>query len=277
VSNWRIIPRNLIDEAATAAASPSLLSTHPLSRVQQQGRATARTTGLTTQVFTFTWSSNQTANAAVVALHNLRTAGTIRIEVFSDAALTVSLEDSTALAAFSTTGLSQLDVDDYLTSRLRGMKNFVFWFSATRTTIRGLRITFTDAANADGFMEVARFVMGKYFEATYNPPYAGEGLTLATLTGQVRADGGTLYSDRRADYRIERLQLDSIPDATDLAELKAIAGYLGKHKDFFFTFYPGVGGVKEVYHQGIFKFTELGALEPHFVNLHRQSIVMEEA
>ena len=274
---FRLLARNVIDEALSATASPSALSTHPLSRVQQQGHASTRTTSLATQTYTFTWSSDQTMNMVALARHNLRTAGTIRVQVYSDAACTTLLEDSTALAAFSTTGLSTLDVYRYLQAVFRGKKCFAYYFTATRTTVRGLKITITDAANPDGFMEFSRLLAGLYFQPSLNPDYGGLGLEQASLSGQVRTDGGELKSDARARYRTERITHENIPDETDLAEFLAIADYLDKERDFWFSFYPGEGGAKEIYHQGVFKFTQLGALEPNYFSHHKAEYVMAEA
>lgn len=277
MSNFRILARNVTDEAATIAASPSALGSKPVTNLQTQLRsATWRSTGLATQVITLTWSANQRMNLVALTRHNLRTAGTIQVDVYSDTSLSTLLEGSGALAAFSTTGLATLDADDYLAAEFRGLKNFVFHFAALRTTVRGLKITLIDTANADGYMEASRLYAGEFFEAAYQPQYGAENLALMSLTQQVRVDGGGLFSHRLANYRRESIQLDRITDAGDLDDFLAITRRLGLHRDFWFSFYPGLGGAREIYRQGGYKFVDVGAFTPHFVGLHRQDLVMEE-
>lgn len=277
MSNFRILMRNIADEAVTISAAPAFLGTLPVTNLQTQERfRTARTTGVASEVITLTYTSDQRVQMVAVGRHNLTTSSTIRAQLFSDAACTTQIDDSTALAGYSTSGLSQMDLDLYLNAEFRGFKNWAFYFATKRTTVRGIKITITDASNPDVYFDASRLAIGEYFEASYQPPFGGEGVNQQTLTKQTRTDGGSLISDRKADFRGERLDLQWV-NATDLPILLSIARRLGKHLDFWFSLYPGLGGAAEIYHQGMYKFTDLGPLEPAMYGIHRQQLNFEEA
>lgn len=275
MSNFRMLPRNIVDEATMGAPSPALLSTLPATNLQTQPRAeVARTDGLASQVISCTWPTNQKATMVALCRHNLTTGGTIRAQLYSDEALSSQLVDSSSVAAFSTSGFAQVDADDYLEDDFRAMKNWVFHF-AEQTTVRGLKITLTDASNPDGYMEASRLFVGSYFEATYNVPMGGYGLMQETLTSQGRDDGGGLISDRGGDFRTLRLDLSMIAE-DDVPEFCAIARRLGKHRDFWFDLYPEVAGAEAGYLRGQFKFTDLGPLEKPEYAQFRRALVLGE-
>jgi hypothetical protein len=272
----RILRRNLIDEATPGASAPTLLSTLPATNLQTQSRnEMARTTGLASQVIPWTFTSDKRVNMVAVCRHNLTTGGTIQIDVYSDAAMTVLLESSGAIAAFSTANLSRVDADDYLDARFRGKKNFVYYLAALRTSVRGIKITLTDAANPTGYLEASRAFAGEYFEFAYDVGFGSEGGGSMTLTKQGRSDGGDLWSDRGADFETQRLDPDFIQES-ELAEFLAIASKLSTHTDFWFDLVPGDTSARGVYRRGQRKFTSTGMSEPREWGIHRQALQLEE-
>jgi hypothetical protein len=271
----RILRRNIGDEGVLGTPNPVMLSTLPPANLQTQPRnEMARTAGLTAQVITMTWAANQRATMVALGRHNLTTAGTIRAELFSDVALTVGIGDSGTLAAFTTANLSRVDADDYLDDRFRGKKNWYYYFPLL-TTIRGLRLTLTDAANPAGYMEAARLFVGEYFEFAYDLGFGSEGGGSMSLSKQGRSDGGDLWSDRGADYEVQRLDTDFMQDA-EVPEFLAIASKLGTHTDFWLDMIPGDNSAKGIYRRGQRKFTSTGMLEPREYGVNRQSFEAQE-
>jgi hypothetical protein len=272
--NLRILPRNIGDTAALAA-SPVLASSLPVTNLQTQPRlSVARTTGVASQVIQGTWATNQRATMVALCRHNLTTAATWRVQLYSDVGLTAQIADSGTVTAFPGTGLTTQD--DPTDVDARGMKNSVYYF-ALLTTVKGFKITITDAANPDGYFEASRLFIGEYFEPTRQPSFGAESFAHVTATSQARSDGGSLYSDRGADWRRETFDLDQLDATADIPWMLWLLRYCGKHRDVWFSFYPGAGNAQEIYHQGQFKFVDLGPLEPHFYNLHRSRVTLEEA
>lgn len=280
MNKLRILIRNIGDSATVDSASPALLPTLPASNLQTQPRGEIfRTDGLSSQEIRFTWDSNQSASMVALVGHNLTTAGTIRAQGYSDTGFGVGspdglLFDSTALPAFSVASLDEEDAADYLEADFRRRKSWVHYFAEV-STLRALKLTFADAANPDGYMEASRLFVGKYFSPQKDPPFGGLQLAPGSMTKSGRLDGGSLRSDRGADFLQITITLPFILDA-DVSKFLALVRRLGKHRDFWFDFYPDLGEAREIYHRGQFKFTDLGPLEPHFSALHRRTMVMEE-
>lgn len=171
-SNLRFIFKNLADEAVISA-SPAFLSTKWVTKLQEPGRETARTTGVAAQDITLVWPSVRTISASGLLGHNLTVAGTLRSRLYSDAAASSLIvgADTTALQAFDDSGLDELeDLDD---PDFRGYKNSMQYFAAEYATVRAAKLSIADAANPDGYFDARRVWVGRYREARYNPPYGG--------------------------------------------------------------------------------------------------------
>lgn len=273
MSNARLLIRNIADEG-TLSSSPTALSTLPVANLQTQPRNQVwRSPDTSTQVISLVFASNQTASMVAVARDNLTTSGTIRVQVYSDAAMTSQIADSTALAAFSTSGFADVDAWRYLTDGFRGKKNFVFYFGRL-TNVQGVKITLTDSSNPDGYMQAARLFVGDYFEFTYQVGDDAESGSAGSITIQGRSDGGDLWSDRGAGFEVQKLDLANINEA-DVPSVLALAEYLDRHTDFWFDLMPGDTSAFAVYRRGQRKFTDLGPLAPRGYQLNAQSLSME--
>lgn len=275
MANLRILARNHAETASSITDSPSMLATLPvtnLGRPTERAR-TARTTALATQSSLLVHPSNRKANMMALTRHNLTTSATHQLLHYSDAGATVNIYDSTALAAFSTSGLDT-DIDDYTERDFRGYKTFALYHGGL-TTIRSTSIVWTDASNPDGYMEATKVFIGQYFQATYNPPWGGVELTPMDGNKRDRADDGTMIIDKRWRARRLVINLEFITDA-ELATLLAIARYLGTDRECFISLYPGVGGVKELYNQMACRLVDSPTFNPHQWGQHKNSMVFEE-
>lgn len=270
----RILAKNIADDATITASPAMSLTNLGVGNLQDPKRGSiARSTSLTDQEIKLTWGANQTANVLVLCRRNFTDAATRRLYLYSDAAWTTGIYDSTALDEVdgsvlpSPFSLTELQFKGWLTS--------VLYFTE-QTTIRSAKVVLSDGANADGYMEASRIMLGKYFETTYDPPQGGAALTPGSMSTQRRGDGGSLLSELRPPYRTLALDLFAIPDA-DYDDIVAIVQYLGMHRDCFVDLYPDDTGAKGFANRMQAKITDLGPFDPHTQGLHRLPIVFEEA
>lgn len=270
MTNMRIIAKNIAPDASIAA-SPSL--TFPESNLLlplERGRV-ARTNGLASQAITLSWSSSQKAMAVAVCRHNLTTSGTIR-NAFSNSVPAV-IQDAGALAAFSTSGLDT-DITDYTAATFRGKKNTVEYFSEI-TTARSLVHTWSDAANPDGYMEATKLFVGRYFEITYNPGAVEFNPGDTSAIG--RADDGTAIVNAGYKARSILINLEAIPNDTDLKTLLAIADHLGQGGQCFIDLYPDRTDAMGVYGRGCFFLRDSPTFNHAQYGIHKNTMRFEEA
>ena len=243
-----------------------------LGKPTERGR-TARTTSLASQDVKLAWASNQKANMVAITRHNLTTAATLRTLGYSDAAWTSGILDTTALTAFSTSGLNT-DIDVYTERDFQHLKSSVQYFAEV-TNLQSLIARIADAANPDAYMEANRLMVGKYFEVTYNPPFGSVELQQVDASVMGRADDGTQVVDKRAKWRRFTVRLDFVHD-DDLDDLLALERYLGTDKETWISLYPGAGGAKELYNQMACRIVDSPSMNPNQVGVHANSITFEE-
>lgn len=277
---FRMLPLNYAD-SCTVSASPSVLATLPEQNLIVPERyATMRSSSLAAQSVTFVLPSAISLTMAALGRINLTSAGTIRVQCYTDAAATVAASggDSTALPAFSVAALDAVDLAKYLTARFLGNKNFIWYPAAAVTGVRAVKYTLDDAANPAGFLEAARAGFGGYFEAAYQiETMGGASIALDTKTSQRRSEFGSLVSDLSASWKTLKISPEKMQIGTDLAAFLAIARDLGKHQDFFFDLFPGVDSAEAIYYRGSYKFTSLAAIEPNDYRFRKSSFTLEEA
>lgn len=257
MANPRILKRNLADpfNGGTITASPALVTTLPETNLQNKDRnKTARSTSTASQDIKLSWATAQTLNMVALCFHNFTTAAQIRVRTYSDAAFTTLITDNAAANCFAYSGLSAAVVNtDY---DFRIYKNSARFITA-ETTCKSMIITITDAANPDGYFDIARLYVGQYFEFAYMLGQGDLVLTEAEMSGMVANFSGGPTTDKAAKYRVGRLQHKWMTMAADYPEVRHIANHFGLTNDFFYTSYPGDGTLLELYDQGGFVFTDL--------------------
>lgn len=258
IANVRLIYDNAADRA-TLAASPALVSTLPVTNLQDPSRSRpARTTSTADQVVTGEWSRLEMIGGMALSRHNLSSAATLRLELFSGAGLTGTLLfDSGTVLAVSAFGWGEFGWG------MTGWGGTVFdsWpdrFSNlyfTAVLARSFRLTIKDASNSAGYLQCGRLFLGPYFEPISNMSY---GLTCGPEeeSQQARTDGGTLRTDPLGSFRRWLFDLDWVEPA-ERATLTEILRLKGKRADMFINCFPGAGGVQERDHAGAVKLTQL--------------------
>lgn len=245
MANVRILGRNRADEASSISASPSMLATLPEDNLilPTERERVARSTSTAQQTISLAWSSDQTANMVAITRHNGTTSRTQRSVLYQNGSPQI-LHDTTALAAFSTSGLDT-ELVDHTSQDWRGLKNTVQYFTL-QTLLRSLDVIIADAANPDNYIEQTRLWVGKYFEFEYNPGHGDVPLTLMDSTKQGRADDGSQIVDK--GYRARRLVLNlALVSDNDLPSLLELAQRVGQFGECFIDLYPETTGAKHLY------------------------------
>lgn len=274
MANIRLIAKNLVDaeNGCTVSASPALVTTLPETNLQNQSRSkTSRTTSTASQDWKFSWASAKRYNA-IAMRHNFTAAAQQRTRSYTDAAWTTGVVDNAAADCFNPTGLSRLDV--FTDADFRIMKNSVRYPSLV-TNMQSLNLTTTDASNPDGFMELARVMIGEYFEFAYQLPYGGAAVTVRDMSVQSRTEGGELVTDKRAKFRRWELNAEFCT-AADWVELLAIQRYCGYDKELFLDIHPGDDTYLGLYNRAFVKFVDLSALDRYFPSIARTRLILEE-
>jgi hypothetical protein len=227
-------------DSATLSVSPAENALFPIARTKTLDRnETLRTTGVSAQQLRAVWPANVSVNAVVLAHHNLTAAATWRVRLYSDAAFTTAIYDSTTVTAYDSAGIGALDgITD---ASFREYKNSVLWLPSTQTTVRSMTIDLTDAANPDAYLSAARLMAGLYRELDWNFDW-GHPLNLVSPTTTTRAVGGARLSQYNGPVtRTIEVPLNGLAEADaaflfDLIRVDELSG------DMFVSLFPNAGG-----------------------------------
>lgn len=276
-ANLRIITPNDCD-IATLTASPSLVTTLPVTNLQSPSRAlVARSTSTSAQDIKGTWSASRIISAAALVRHNLTSSATWQLRLYSDAAWTTLIYDSGAVVACKPKALGDLEWGvDPLGASLFTDWDHAFssmWFAPVAA--RSFVITLTDTTNADGYVQASRLFIGRYLEPQINFDY-GFRLQWLENTRQERTDGGTLRSDAQDPYRRMSFRLAAL-STSDRPKFMEWARRDGLRNDVFISAFPENGSALERDHAMAGKLVASPEVAGDFVNNFTGEYVVEEA
>lgn len=277
MSNLRIIYPNDSDEA-TLTASPSLVATLPVENLQDVARArVARSTSTAAQDFKGTWSTSRLLSAAALVRHNLTSAGTWRLRLYSDAAWTTLVYDSGAVVACPPKALGDLEWGiDPLGASL--FTNWALAFSSmwfAPVAAKSFTLTLTDAANPAGYLEASRLFVGRYLQPTYNMAW-GFKLSWVEASSQERTEGGTLRSDGQEPYRRMSFKLADLT-ASDRPKFQEWSRRNGLRTDAFVSAFPENANAQERDYAMSAKLIASPDMEGDYLNNFTAEYVLEEA
>lgn len=272
----RFIPRNLADVSAGCTVSSSLATfpSLPVTNLQVQGRDTiCRLSSPASSSIVCSWAAAQTLDSIALCGTNLTLASTVRILLYSDSATTVNVYDSGVMTAALGLGAQSViaNIDE---AEFKIFKNAEFWIPQ-RADVKSINIVITDAANPDGYVDVARLVVGRYKEFKYAEPYSGANLSIESLTTMERNKSGSNVSNKGANYQRLEIKKEWIAEATDWADMMAIYTRCGMDRDFYYSQYPGDTSAFGLYHRGVFKFGQISAVDRWVYGLSRTSFTLE--
>ncbi|WP_438455300.1 hypothetical protein [Vreelandella venusta] len=269
--NMRMIIDNLHDSATLTATSAAL----PIAYTQRSGRSYVwRSTSTATQVITGTLSSVQPLDGGVVYSHNLSPTAMIRWEFLANGS--VVYDSGTVSTAYLVTppnlrvgidpwGLTYADaLPADQTVRWPGLQ-FADQY----------RITISDPANPDGYIEIGRIVIGFAFSPVYNPAY-GLSLTWQENAEQVRTEGGSLRTiTSNGQSRLLNIDLNFL-ESGDRTRLTTDLVKVGKQGDIFVSVYPEQGGIKELEHSFIARRENDYGHSARFYNIWQSQLSLAE-
>lgn len=280
IGNVRLVSPNEAD-AATLTASPAMVSTLPVTNLQDQARArVARTVGLPTPQYIYgNWSAVKQISAMALVRHNLTGAATLRLRLYAGNNQTGAVLYDSGAVQLGTTypwGSFAWGTVPWGASIFREwpVAFYVFWFTAVGALSCELQMT--DAANAAGYMEASRLFLGLYFEPAKNMSF-GATMSWQEQSEQERSDGGTLRTDAKESYRRWEFDLSLLTQG-ERATLANIARRAGLRNDLFLSCYPGEGAELERDFAGLAKIVSAPGIAHRAATIWRTDrLVMEEA
>jgi hypothetical protein len=243
--NLRLATRNAFDAATLSLSTTSELAAFPLTAMKKTARDTVwRSSDIATQVVRGTWNGDGFVPGMFAMFRHNGTGGSIRVQLYSDAAWTSQVYDSGTVAiaptfcaidgfAWGTDLLGVLLTDPYLTEA-----PYVLYF--TPVTCASFQITFSGDGSGWPYWQVTRMWLASYLEATYNPAF-GVGLNPTDNSMRSRMLGGSLRSNigerwRKLDFDLAWISETQRPTFQD-----AIAR-VGTGRDVVVSVFPGAGG-----------------------------------
>ena len=235
MSNLRIGYQNRAASAALVA-SPDAVTTMPVTYLQTSMRGKVfRSTSTAAQDFILDWGGTAyDLNMVAFNRTNLVDGDTWRIQLYSDVARTISLYDSTTVAVFASGLFSGWDY------------SFCSLYFPLMSGVKAIKITVNSPTNPAGYMQMSSLFVGQYIEAQYNPVY---GMSFGFGTdeqGERRREGAldmVVNSDAQHSTWFDfGRECQVLPNRTP--------------KSFWISKFPGIGGVKERNHAGMFRLAE---------------------
>lgn len=262
MANARISVRNFIDDSTDIAVSPSAASTLPITNVQSTPRDRVyRSTSNHTVTITGTWGgAGRRPNCFGMFRHNGH-GGQVRVQLYSDTALSASIYDSGTVDIFTLVTLGSMDwgIDPLGLSSTDVLGNrapYILFFTASATAALGYKITLTNCSAA--YWEIGRIWLGTYLEFTYNASMVE--LAPRENTDSVRARGGSNRSRLGESWREMALEFDYITTTQRPYVLDAVT-QAGTGRDLVLSFFPGAGGRDERDYTINGKFASLDSLK----------------
>jgi hypothetical protein len=268
MANLRIVPLNWFDDvlAANLTASSEVAGME-VENAQLVARSKVwRSTATGAVTIDGTWGGDGRKCSAFALFRHNTHGGTVRLQLYSDAAWTTGVYDSTALTV-SSTALGDFDwgTDPLGTTSddpLLYEAPYVIYF--TPTTAASFRITLGGTpANGAAYWEIGRIWLGKYWEAATN---MAPGMEIAWVQDdeQRRSRGGSLRSSSgAARWRALTLDLAAVSEG-DRQTLMDLRAQVGRKKDVVVSAFPALGGRLERDYTLDAKFVAAEAIAYHY-------------
>jgi len=278
MANLRIVPLNWFDEAtsltATTEATGMDIENAQLTARSKFWRSTA--TGACT--IQGNWNSDgRKTNAFALFRHNTH-GGTVRVQLYSDAAWTTQIYDSTALTVPSTA----LGSFDWGSDPLGTTSNdpllyespYVIWMAADYSAV-SFKITLGGTpASGEAYWQIGRIWLGKKWEAAYNPA-PGVEMGWVQDADRYRSRGGSLRtSSSGARWRTLTMNLGMV-SASDRSTLLDMQAQVGLERDVVVSVFPALTGRLERDYVLDAKFAALDPIA-HGYTVHSGRLALEE-
>lgn len=211
MANIRFIGQNFVDLTTASISATSEVTTLPVENVQTGLRTQVwRTTGATSATVSIDLGQSYTTDSIAIISHNLSTDATVTYE-------------SATMASFAT----------LLTQCTISVQDGVMFKFLDSQTARYHRINFQDADNTDGYVEMGRIFLGKYFEPEVNF-HENYTTRLSDKSITTESEGNNYFSDEKQKRRELKLTWANpiTLDLTDREGFEELFNYVGTSKDF---------------------------------------------
>lgn len=279
--NMRIITSKLID-AATVTSSPVGQANLLAANLQNPKRASVfRSTSTADQNILVNLSDVTSINAVVLYNHNMQTGATWRVLMYSGANQTgTTLYDSGATDVFNVKSLGALNwgidpLAPHIFNDWENKNQFCSLYQDIVDGVQSLKITLSDAANTNGYLEAGRLYIGMALESSINPLWGDVTVSWLDQSTQYRTDGGSLRTDIAQFFRSLSVSLSKIAN-TERAKFMELARWAGKRKDLFVSVFPTEGSEEERDYAMAAKFTNDMAQTPASWGVYSMQFELEE-
>lgn len=263
-NNLRIVPWNFHDEATLSTSIVSAAG-FPASNTQntRRSRVWLSSTNADQDILgTYADSVTRTSSHFSFFLHRCH-GGNVQLRLYSDAAWTTLVYDSTVLPVYTVpTEGADWGWDPYGIGAGNDPQllfaPFYIWHDETPHL--SYRISFTDNVSTFNapYWQVSRIWIGKFFEVMFNPSY-GATLGYEDMTDDDRSRGGSDVSNVGAIWKTMDMTLDWINES-ERAMWVDIMERLGTGRNLVASWFPGAGDRLERDHTICGKFNSLDAL-----------------
>jgi hypothetical protein len=248
----RIVPKNDWDDATisvSAAAEVGFEAENTQNTIRDK---TWRSTSNASQSITAVWNSAITLSHFSMHRH-LNHSGTFRWQLYSDAAATTQVHDSTALSATTYTAAEPYTWSSGSNDPLKSDAPTWYWHSEI-ASVRAAKLTF-GGTPSQAYWLASRIWCGRYMELAVNPVY-GMQLGEDNMTDRERTQGGSLRTNEGESWRKLTFDLNDINE-NELATWMDIRRYAGTSKDVLVSAFPGDGTRLEALHTIAGRFANL--------------------
>jgi len=245
MSNLRILHKNIFDSySGITMASGSQAIGFGLSNMKDDTKSkTFRSTNLTNPKIRATWASAQEISGVALAFTNLIAGSTFQITLYDDPAAGTLLHDTGAIPV-------NYNYDPPVGFNSIGSSSFAYGGGAHVSTffdavpsVKRMEIELTSAGNPDGYVEISRIIVGKFWEPNDNADYGARVDFIDTTTG-LRTSAGDFVTDRGTITREMEFSMQAM-DSQDKAALNNLFRSIGKSQPLFISLVPGNGQITE--------------------------------
>lgn len=235
-SSLKVVYNNAADRCTLTAGSAVVTQANLLTDSKTDVWRTAAGTVSTT--LTATWTNPEAVSCVALPFCNFSQTATLRVRLYSDTAGTALVQDTGTVACAQGVPMSLFGMTAVQAASAYsyggGTVARVFF---AQVSVRRVVIDIVDNANAQGYIEAARLVIGDCFTTRYNVDYGVE-LTLEDDTKNSRTDAGNLVSDIGCRYKVVKADL-SVMSPSERAAWWKLVGYVGINVPVFFSVETG--------------------------------------
>jgi hypothetical protein len=153
------------------------------------------------------------------------------------------------------------------------IKHTVQWLP--KAFARYIKVTITDSANPDGYLEIGRMKAGNYFEGQFNMNW-GYARDLINNDRVTESDSGARFVEERTPQKSFSLGFSYL-NAEDEQAIYEMQRKCGKKRDIFFSAYPLQNTSEERLHEALTFFDSWQGVSRNSVPFRASGMVLKES